>query len=89
MKGISFLCEDSRVAESRNIGSEIFGTTKILETPLSVSGTLPATHWYCFVKISDNIYQQVLEKQKNCIVEECNPVPFLNKHGLKVIKTKQ
>lgn len=57
-----------------------------LTIPLSETGELPATHWFCFIKTNDETYQRMLASQEHTIIEEGVPSEFLEKHGLKRIK---
>ena len=57
-----------------------------LNTPVSETGELPATHWFCFINVSDETYLRMLDSQKYTIIEKEVPSVFLNKHNLKKIK---
>jgi hypothetical protein len=56
-----------------------------LKTPLSSTGELPATHWFCFINVNETTYQKMLASQKYTIIEEAVPSEFLAKHNLKKI----
>ena len=58
-----------------------------LKIPLSPTGELPATHWFCFINTNDTTYQKMLDSQKYTIIEEAVPSEFLAKHNLKKIKS--
>ena len=58
-----------------------------LKIPLSPTGELPATHWFCFINVNDTTYQKMLDSQKYTIIEEAVPSEFLAKHNLKKIKS--
>jgi hypothetical protein len=58
-----------------------------LTIPLSETGELPATHWFCFVNVNETTYQEMLASQLHTIIEEAVPSEFLERHGLKKIKT--
>jgi|688.fasta_scaffold00580_29 hypothetical protein len=58
-----------------------------LKIPLSSTGELPATHWFCFINVNEAMYQKMLESQKYTIIEEAVPSEFLAKHNLKKIKS--
>lgn len=58
-----------------------------LKIPLSPTGELPATHWFCFINVNESTHQKMLESQKYTIIEEAIPSEFLNKHNLKKIKS--
>lgn len=57
-----------------------------LKIPLSSTGELPATHWFCFINVNETTYQKMLTSQKYTIIEEAVPSEFLAKHNLKKIK---
>ena len=57
-----------------------------LKIPLSETGELPATHWFCFINANEDMYQRILASQHNTIIEEAIPSEFLEKHNLKKIK---
>lgn len=56
-----------------------------LKIPVSPTGQLPATHWFCSTKVNDETYQKMLAAQQHTIIEEAVPSEFLEKHGLKKI----
>jgi hypothetical protein len=58
---------------------------KHLSIPVSPTGELPATHWFCSTNVSDADYQNILDNQKWTIMEESTPSQFLEKHNLKII----
>jgi hypothetical protein len=58
-----------------------------LKIPLSSTGELPATHWFCFINVSEETYQKMLDSQKYTIIEESVPSEFLEKYNLKKIKS--
>ena len=61
--------------------------TDHLKIPLSATGELPVTHWFCFVNVNDATYQKMLTSQKYTIIEEAVPSEFLEKHNLKKIQS--
>ena len=58
-----------------------------LKIPLSPTGELPATHWFCFINTNEATYQRMLDSQTYTIIEEAVPSEFLDKHNLKKIKS--
>jgi hypothetical protein len=58
-----------------------------LKIPLSPTGELPATHWFCFINVNEATYQRMLDSQTYTIIEEAVPSEFLDKHNLKKIKS--
>ena len=57
-----------------------------LSIPVSETGKLPATHWFCFVNVSEDGYQKLLSIQEYSIIEESGPKEFLEKWNLKIIR---
>jgi hypothetical protein len=59
-----------------------------LKIPLSSTGELPATHWFCFINVNEKMHQNMLDSQQYTIIEEDRlPSEFLEEHGLKRIKS--
>ena len=100
---VCILCEDSKVEIARDKATGVFPekieslramlpanmVPEHLSIPVSESGELPATHWFCFATISEETYQNMLARQEHTVIEESRPTAFLEKHGLKRIKNKQ
>lgn len=59
---------------------------KHLSIPVSETGKLPATHWFCFMNVSDEGYKKLIEIQEHSIYEESSPKEFLEKWNLQIIK---
>lgn len=59
---------------------------KHLSIPVSETGQLPATHWFCFVTVTEEGYQKMLAVQEHSIYEELGPKEFLEKWNLQIIK---
>jgi len=85
MKRICILSTNENVLEAREIAKAIT-EFEVLNTPASESGKLPATHWFCFMSTTEEGYAQILELQKNSVMEESSPKSFLQKWKLKIIK---
>jgi len=85
MKRICILSTNDNVLEAREIAKAIT-EFEVLNTPVSESGKLPATHWFCFMSTNEEGYSRILELQKNSIMEESSPKSFLQKWKLKIIK---
>jgi hypothetical protein len=58
-----------------------------LSIPLSETGELPATHWFCFMNVSQTGYDKVKSVQEHSIIEESSPKEFLAKWNLQIIKS--
>jgi hypothetical protein len=59
---------------------------KHLSIPVSETGQLPATHWFCFINVTEEGYQKMLAVQEHSIYEESGPKEFLAKWNLQIIK---
>lgn len=71
--------EEVRItSESNGIGYSV------LHIPVSESGELPATYWFCC--LTTNSYVGILSLKKHTIMEESGPKTFLEKYNLKVIR---
>jgi hypothetical protein len=57
-----------------------------LSIPVSETGQLPATHWFCFMNVDEEGYQKLLAVQEHSIYEESSPKEFLEKWNLKIIR---
>jgi hypothetical protein len=57
-----------------------------LSIPVSETGQLPATHWFCFINVDQVGYEKLLSVQEHSIIEENGPKEFLSKWNLKIIK---
>lgn len=58
-----------------------------LSIPVSETGELPATHWFCFMNVTDAGYAKVKSVQEHSIIEESSPKEFLAKWNLQIIKS--
>lgn len=80
---INILTEDSKVEQVRR---EI-GNPNILKIPVSQTGELPATHWFCTMAGEESKMNAIYEKRKLSIMElDMGPKEFLEKWNLKLIK---
>lgn len=57
-----------------------------LKMPCSASGEFPATHWFCFMNVTEDVYTKIKSIQEHSIIEESSPKEFLEKWNLKIIK---
>jgi hypothetical protein len=57
-----------------------------LSIPVSETGQLPATHWFCFMNVDEEGYQKILAVQEHSVYEESAPKEFLEKWNLKIIR---
>ena len=57
-----------------------------LSIPCSETGTLPATHWFCFMSCDEANYKKMVETSLYSTIEESGPKEFLEKWNLQIIK---
>jgi hypothetical protein len=57
-----------------------------LSIPVSETGKLPATHWFCFMSTNEEAYNRIINNKLYSTIEEGSPKEFLEKWNLKVIK---
>ena len=84
MKSICILCENSKLTEANDLAKTITGS-EILKIPLSQKGKVPATHWFTYLKTTDEGFEELLALQSLCTVEESNLKEFLKKQKLEVV----
>ena len=82
---VNILCPNSKVEESREIAK---GITKeiALKIPVSATGKMPATHWFCTLETDESGYNKIMELKKNSVIESGYPKQFLDKWGLQIIR---
>lgn len=57
-----------------------------LSIPVSETGKLPATHWFCFMSTDQEGYNRIVNNSLYSTIEEGSPKEFLEKWNLKIIK---
>ena len=85
MKRVCVICEHASVTEARE-RAKSFLHVDVLKIPVSKSGELPATHWFCHLQTTEEGYAKFLEMQQYTIIEEGGPKEFLSKRNLKIIR---
>jgi hypothetical protein len=88
MKSICILCESSKLTEANALAKIITGS-EILKTPLSPKGEAPATHYFTYIKTTDEGYERLLGLQSLCTIEESGLKVFLKKQKLEVVVTEE
>ncbi len=78
---VCILCEDSKIAQLRREEKK-----EVLPIPLSESGELPATHWFCCIATTQEKAEELVKTAKLSIMEIAEPKAFLEKWNLKIIK---
>lgn len=80
---INILIEDSKVAQVR----QNMENDNIMKIPVSPTGQVPPTHWFCTMAGEEEKMKAILAKQNLSIMESnIGPKEFLEKWNLKVIR---
>jgi hypothetical protein len=82
---LCILCDDSKVEQVRKKAGSIMGG-RVMEKAASPTGENPATHWFCFVTVTQEGYDRLMSLKEHSIMEESGPKEFLEKWNLKIIK---
>ncbi len=88
---LCILCPDENVGASRQKSKIIFPkNSAAVESHLSIgvsaSGVEPATHWFCFMNTTQDVYDRLLDLNEFSTIELSGPKEFLDKWELKVIR---
>lgn len=62
-----------------------FQGQKLLTVPVSATGHLPATHWFCCFPVSKPFYEKLMSVKKLSEMELDSPQNFLKERNLKII----
>lgn len=73
----------AQIKENLGLNSQ----TLHLRIPVSATGNLPVTHWFCFLNASEETYAKIMEIREYSTVEESGPKEFLEKWNLKIINS--
>jgi hypothetical protein len=86
---ICILCKDVDLIRARKASKNLFPNTdenNNLTIPVSKTGLMPVTHWFCFMNVPESFYNHLLDIKDTLIIENIQPKEFLNKWGFKLIK---
>lgn len=83
---VCILCEDSKIRLARKNATKLFTSDDLIKIPLSESGFKPASHWFCYMDVTNEGWQKLMEVQQHTIIEKSDKDEFLLKHNLKIIK---
>ena len=72
----------SKIKENMGIPEKV----EHLSIPLSPNGEMPATHWFCFVNVTEEGYTRLKSVQEHTTIEESSPKEFLAKWNLQIIR---
>ena len=78
---ICIMCEDTKIKKVR----KDMKNENILNIPLSTSGELPATHWFCCLATDQDRCDRLLKSADQTTMEISEPKEFLEKWNLKII----
>ena len=81
---VCILCEDAKLAEVR----KKMDNDTILTIPVSQSGNLPATYWFCCIATTQDIADKLVAQADITTIEISEPKPFLTKWNLQIINQR-
>lgn len=80
---LNILTEDSKVEQVR----EAWINKNVMKIPVSETGELPATHWFCSMAGEESKMMEIYNKKNLSVMElDLGPKEFLTKWNLKIIK---
>jgi len=82
---VCILCEEQYIDSARE-QAKLIVKPNSLKIPVSETGELPATHYFCFMSVNQDGWNKLMSVQKYSIIEESDKDEFLNKYNLKIIK---
>lgn len=82
---ICILCSEEQLSGVKEKARNVF-SFDVMKVPVSSSGNMPATHWFCFSNMTEELYSKLLSIKENSTMEESSPKEFLEKWNLKIIK---
>lgn len=88
---VCILCKDEHLNSVREESRKIFtnssaDVSKHLTIPLSETGLAPATHWFCFMVVTNDSFKKLKDLENYSIIEESGPKDFITRWNLKIIK---
>ena len=79
---VCILCEDSNLQKVK----ENMKNQNILTIPLSATGILPATYWFCCIATTEDKANKLVASANLTTIEISEPNVFLDKWKLKIIE---
>jgi hypothetical protein len=79
---VCILCENEKL----DLVKKSTKLENILTIPLSESGTLPTTHWFCCIATTEEKANKMVERSNLTTIEISEPKEFLEKWNLQIIK---
>jgi hypothetical protein len=88
---ICILAPNDKVEVVRERAKQIpkFANHTALSVPVSATGDLPATHWFCTFSTDEELYAQIKALQEFSEVVEADPKAFLEGKKLKPIPLRK
>ncbi len=83
---ISIVCPDEHIDKVREKAKILISSHVSLTTPLSETGKLPATHWFCTCFFTNEGFQKLTELKKYSSIYMGSPKRVLEEINLKIIK---
>lgn len=83
---VSILCPDEYIEEVRSTARELISSHIALTTPLSHTGDLPQTHWFCTCYLTDQGIKKFHELKKYTTIYTGNPKVILKELELRIVK---
>lgn len=82
---VCILCPNDKIEEARKNATKVVSSDP-LRIPLSATGETPATHWFCYLDVTEEGFNRLMEARQYSIIEKSEKKEFLEKYNLKTIK---
>ncbi len=76
---ICILCPDKDITVVRGKAKKMLPIENPLKIGLSPTGVAPATHWFCYLTATEDVFNKLLAKKEFTIIEESGTEQFLKK----------
>lgn len=83
---VTIICPNEHIEEVREKAKSLISSHLALNTPLSMSGELPATHWFCNCYLTDEGFRKLNELKNHSTIYVDKPKSVLRDINLKIIK---
>lgn len=83
---VTIVCEDKYLTEVREKAKLLLPNQTTLKTPLSESGRLPATHWFCTCYLTNEGFKKLIDLKNYSMIYSETPKRVLKEINLKIIK---
>jgi hypothetical protein len=82
----SIVCPDEHIQQAREEGKSLISSHVVLTTPLSKTGEMPQTHWFCTCYLTEEGFRKFKDLQKNTSIYQGPPSKVLKDLDLKIIR---